>query len=197
MKSQEEQLMAQQLLAAERKAKTMEEKRKTLPVYQYRQQFLDAVKEYQVLIVVGETGSGKTTAFLIPTVELVCRLKFKPRNGKHIEQDAFFDTNCSFILGTGVIIMSPTRELAIQIFETLQELMANHSQTYGLFIGGVGSSARKNEAIKLNKGVNIIVCTPGRLWDHLEVCKRLLLPLLYALLIEPVSSTQKGSFSVI
>ncbi|CAK4031706.1 pre-mRNA-splicing factor ATP-dependent RNA helicase cdc28 [Lecanosticta acicola] len=61
MQSQEERLMAQQLLAAERKAKTIEEKRKTLPVYQYRQTFLDAVREYQILIVVGETGSGKTT----------------------------------------------------------------------------------------------------------------------------------------
>lgn len=61
MESQEERLLAQQMLQAERKAKTMEEKRKTLPVYQYRQQFLDAVKEYQVLIIVGETGSGKTT----------------------------------------------------------------------------------------------------------------------------------------
>ncbi|KAK3724374.1 hypothetical protein LTR37_000998 [Vermiconidia calcicola] len=61
MESQEERLLAQQMLAAERKAKTIEEKRKTLPVYHYRQQFLDAVAEYQVLIVVGETGSGKTT----------------------------------------------------------------------------------------------------------------------------------------
>ena len=61
MQSQEEQLLAQQMLAAERKAKTIEEKRKTLPVYQYRQEFLNAVAEYQVLIIVGETGSGKTT----------------------------------------------------------------------------------------------------------------------------------------
>jgi pre-mRNA-splicing factor ATP-dependent RNA helicase DHX16 len=61
MKSPQEKLLAQQMLAAERKAKTMEEKRKTLPVYQYRQQFLDAVKEFQILIIVGETGSGKTT----------------------------------------------------------------------------------------------------------------------------------------
>ncbi|QIW98496.1 hypothetical protein AMS68_004014 [Peltaster fructicola] len=61
METQEQRLLAQQLLAAERKAKTIEEKRKTLPVYQYRQQFLDAVAEYQILIVVGETGSGKTT----------------------------------------------------------------------------------------------------------------------------------------
>ncbi|GAB7360851.1 hypothetical protein MBLNU230_g0837t1 [Neophaeotheca triangularis] len=61
METQEERLAAQQLLAAERKAKTIEEKRKTLPVYEYRQIFLDAVKEHQVMVIVGETGSGKTT----------------------------------------------------------------------------------------------------------------------------------------
>lgn len=61
METQEERLLAQQMLAAERKAKTIEEKRKTLPVYHYRQQFLDAVAEFQILIIVGETGSGKTT----------------------------------------------------------------------------------------------------------------------------------------
>lgn len=61
MQSQEERLLAQQMIAAERAAKSIEEKRKTLPVYQYRQGFLDAVAEYQIIIVVGETGSGKTT----------------------------------------------------------------------------------------------------------------------------------------
>ncbi|PNS16101.1 Pre-mRNA-splicing factor ATP-dependent RNA helicase-like protein cdc28 [Sphaceloma murrayae] len=59
--SAEERLMAQQLMAAERKAKTIEEKRKSLPVYLYRDQFLEAIDKYQILIVVGETGSGKTT----------------------------------------------------------------------------------------------------------------------------------------
>ncbi|CAD0040894.1 unnamed protein product [Aureobasidium pullulans] len=57
----EERQLTQQLVAAERKAKTIEEKRKTLPVYTYRNEFLAAVDKYQVLIVVGETGSGKTT----------------------------------------------------------------------------------------------------------------------------------------
>ncbi|KAK5115563.1 hypothetical protein LTR62_001222 [Meristemomyces frigidus] len=61
MKSQEERLVAQQMLAAERKAKTIQEKRKTLPVYAYRDTFLQAVNDFQILIVVGETGSGKTT----------------------------------------------------------------------------------------------------------------------------------------
>ncbi|KAK4548810.1 hypothetical protein LTR36_008583 [Oleoguttula mirabilis] len=61
IESQEERQLAQQLLAAQRKAKTMEEKRKTLPVYHYRDTFLKAVNDFQILIVVGETGSGKTT----------------------------------------------------------------------------------------------------------------------------------------
>lgn len=45
----------------EKKVKTMEEQRKGLPMYQYRNDLLDALKEFQVIIVVAETGSGKTT----------------------------------------------------------------------------------------------------------------------------------------
>lgn len=95
-----------------------------------------------------KTGSGKTLAFLIPAVELMHKLKFMPRNG------------------TGVIMISPTRELAMQTFGVLQELLKHHHHTYGLIIGG---SNRKEEAKKLEKGVNFIVCTPGRLLDHLQV----------------------------
>ena len=96
-----------------------------------------------------KTGSGKTLAFLIPVVELMHKLKFMPRNG------------------TGCIIISPTRELSMQTFGVLQELLKYHHQTYGLIIGG---SNRKEEAKKLAKGVNILVATPGRLLDHLQVC---------------------------
>jgi pre-mRNA-splicing factor ATP-dependent RNA helicase DHX16 len=59
--SKEERFLAEQLKAAEKKALSMEETRKSLPIYQYRDQFLAALKEYQVLVIVGETGSGKTT----------------------------------------------------------------------------------------------------------------------------------------
>jgi ATP-dependent RNA helicase DDX18/HAS1 len=69
--------------------------------------------------------------------------------------------------GTGVIIISPTRELAIQIFEECRSLMAHHSQTVGLILGGKNN--KRDEAEKLLKGVNVIVCTPGRLLDHLQV----------------------------
>lgn len=95
-----------------------------------------------------KTGSGKTLAFLIPAIEMLYRLKFKPRNG------------------TGVIIVSPTRELALQIFGVAKELLKYHQLTFGIVIGGAN---RKAESDKLLKGVNLIVATPGRLLDHLQV----------------------------
>lgn len=99
------------------------------------------------LIGAAKTGSGKTLAFLVPAIELISKQRFNHRNG------------------TGAIIISPTRELAVQIFEVLRSLMKNHSQTYGLLMGG---NDRGQEVEKLAKGVNIIVATPGRLLDHLQ-----------------------------
>lgn len=68
--------------------------------------------------------------------------------------------------GTGVLILSPTRELAMQTFGVLKELMTHHVHTYGLIMGGSNRSA---EAQKLGNGINIIVATPGRLLDHMQV----------------------------
>ncbi|KAL2192078.1 P-loop containing nucleoside triphosphate hydrolase protein [Thermothelomyces heterothallicus CBS 203.75] len=59
--TQEQRILKEKIDAAEKAQKTIQEVRKSLPVYAYRDAFLDAVKEYQVLILVGETGSGKTT----------------------------------------------------------------------------------------------------------------------------------------
>ncbi|KAJ5809979.1 ATP-dependent RNA helicase has1 [Penicillium pulvis] len=94
-----------------------------------------------------KTGSGKTLSFLIPAIEMLSALRFKPRNG------------------TGVLVISPTRELALQIFGVARELMTHHSQTYGIVIGGAN---RRAEADKLAKGVNLLIATPGRLLDHLQ-----------------------------
>lgn len=94
-----------------------------------------------------KTGSGKTLAFLIPAIEMLSAMRFKPRNG------------------TGVIVVSPTRELALQIFGVARELMEKHSQTFGIVIGGAN---RRAEAEKLVKGVNLLIATPGRLLDHLH-----------------------------
>lgn len=80
-------------------------------------------------------------------IELIVKLKFMPRNG------------------TGVLILSPTRELAMQTFGVLKELMTHHVHTYGLIMGGSNRSA---EVQKLLNGINIIVATPGRLLDHMQ-----------------------------
>uniref|UniRef100_A0A0W0EVK0 RNA helicase n=1 Tax=Moniliophthora roreri TaxID=221103 RepID=A0A0W0EVK0_MONRR len=56
-----EKLLQAQIDAAEKHAKTIEETKKSLPIYQWKEALIDAVKEHQVLIVVAETGSGKTT----------------------------------------------------------------------------------------------------------------------------------------
>ncbi|EYC01207.1 hypothetical protein Y032_0109g120 [Ancylostoma ceylanicum] len=51
----------EEITAAQKRKMTIEETRKSLPVYAFREQFIEAVKEHQVLIIEGETGSGKTT----------------------------------------------------------------------------------------------------------------------------------------
>jgi len=110
-----------------------------------------------------KTGSGKTLAFLVPAIELLYKLKFMPRNG------------------TGVIIISPTRELSMQTFGVLRELLKHHSHTYGLVMGGANRHA---ESAKLEKGVNILVATPGRLLDHLNNTNNFLFKNLQCLIID-------------
>ncbi|KAL7500150.1 hypothetical protein ACHAWT_008633 [Skeletonema menzelii] len=104
------------------------------------------------LIGAAKTGSGKTLAFLLPIVELLHNAKFGSRNG------------------TGAIVISPTRELAMQIYGVCKDLCTNgkHHQTYGLVMGGAN---RRTEAERLAKGVNIVIATPGRLLDHLQNTK--------------------------
>ena len=117
------------------------------------------------------TGSGKTLAFLIPAVELLHRMKFKPRNGVSLLNNHLAYL-CPSFEGTGIIVVSPTRELALQIFGVVKELMTGHSQTFGIVMGGAN---RRAEADKLVKGVNLVVATPGRLLDHLEVSSSIVL----------------------
>jgi ATP-dependent RNA helicase DDX18/HAS1 len=100
------------------------------------------------LVGAAKTGSGKTLAFLIPIIELLNRVQFTRKQG------------------TGAIVISPTRELSLQIYGVLRDIIeeAQYPQTHGLIMGGAN---RKAEADKLVKGVNILVATPGRLHDHL------------------------------
>ncbi|KAJ2471112.1 ATP-dependent RNA helicase [Coemansia sp. RSA 2322] len=120
-----------------------------------------------------KTGSGKTLSFLIPAVELLSKLNFKPRNG------------------TGAVIISPTRELALQIFGVARDLMQFHSQTFGIVIGGAN---RKAEADKLVKGVNLLIATPGRLLDHLQNTKGFIFKNLRTLVIDEADRILENGF---
>ncbi|CAI4215280.1 unnamed protein product [Parascedosporium putredinis] len=59
--SKEQRFLAAQIDAAEQKAMSIQETRKSLPIYHYRDDFLAAMEQHQILVIVGETGSGKTT----------------------------------------------------------------------------------------------------------------------------------------
>jgi ATP-dependent RNA helicase DDX18/HAS1 len=98
-----------------------------------------------------QTGSGKTLAFLIPAIELLIKAYYKPRNG------------------TGVLVISPTRELAFQTYGVTSQLLKHHPQkTFALITGGTPKNVQEE---KLRKGVNIIIGTPGRIADHLASTK--------------------------
>ena len=95
-----------------------------------------------------KTGSGKTLAFLVPVLENLYRAQC-------IGADA----------GLGAMIVSPTRELAIQIFDVLKKIGGKgHLFAAGLIIGGKGLREERDALARMN----IVVCTPGRMLQHLS-----------------------------
>ncbi|XP_042066577.1 DEAD-box ATP-dependent RNA helicase 32-like isoform X1 [Salvia splendens] len=94
-----------------------------------------------------KTGSGKTLAFVIPVLEKLYRARWGPEDG------------------VGCIIMSPTRELAGQLFEVLKNVGVHHGFSAGLLIGGRKDVGEEKERVN---GLNILVCTPGRLLQHMD-----------------------------
>ncbi|KAD3067099.1 hypothetical protein R6Q59_018803 [Mikania micrantha] len=93
-----------------------------------------------------KTGSGKTLAFIIPVLEKL----YKARWG--LED------------GVGSIIMSPTRELADQLFGVLKSVGKHHGFSAGLLIGGHEYDEEKDHVNRMN----ILICTPGRLLKHMD-----------------------------
>ena len=93
-----------------------------------------------------KTGSGKTLAFLVPLLEKL------------------FSAKWSHSDGVGALVITPTRELAYQIFEVLRTIGSQHDFSAGLIIGG---KDLKFEWSRVS-GCNILICTPGRLLQHLD-----------------------------
>ena len=99
------------------------------------------------ILAAAKTGSGKTLAFAIPVVEKLWR-----------EQWSISD-------GLGAIVVSPTRELAVQIFEVFRNVGSKHSLSAGLVTGGKKEFREEQGRVT---GMNILVATPGRLLSHFE-----------------------------
>lgn len=93
-----------------------------------------------------QTGSGKTLAFLIPILEnLFCK-------------------KWNRLDGVGALVISPTRELAYQIYETLRKVGGLHDFSAGLIIGGQNLKFERKRMDQMN----ILISTPGRLLQHMD-----------------------------
>src|SRR6059036_1247034 len=94
------------------------------------------------LLACAMTGSGKTAAFLLPILH---RLIDKPRRT------------------TRALVLTPTRELAAQILEDLNDLAVHTPITAAAIFGGVGMGPQEHA---FRSGVDVLIATPGRLLDH-------------------------------
>jgi ATP-dependent RNA helicase DDX31/DBP7 len=104
------------------------------------------------VLVNAPTGSGKTLAYLAPIVN---QLSLRTQPNRVTRAD-----------GAYAIIISPTRELCLQVNDVLTMLVRRCVWVVG---GAVhGGESRPREKARLRKGVNILVASPGRLLDHLE-----------------------------
>ncbi|KAJ7129348.1 P-loop containing nucleoside triphosphate hydrolase protein [Mycena epipterygia] len=99
------------------------------------------------LLVQAKTGTGKTLAFLLPAVERLSQMELANRK-------------------ISMLVLSPTRELALQIEEEAQTLIANHPFKVAHAIGGTNMNATGRKIME--QPPRILIATPGRLVDHLE-----------------------------
>lgn len=101
---------------------------------------------------IAQTGTGKTASFTLPMIEILASGRAKARMPRSV-------------------ILEPTRELAAQVAENFDKYGKYHRLTKALLIGGVSY----NEQEKLiDRGVDVLIATPGRLLDHIERGKILL-----------------------
>ena len=96
------------------------------------------------LVATAQTGTGKTLAFVLP---LINSLMAKP------------------VSGVGGVILTPTRELAIQIHEVFTKLAKGTGLRATVVVGGLSESAQLND---IRRGSNVLIATPGRLSDYLN-----------------------------
>ncbi len=104
------------------------------------------------LIAIAQTGTGKTASFVLPMIDILAQGRARARMPRSL-------------------ILEPTRELAAQVAENFEKYGKNHKLSMALLIGGV----QMGDQVKaLEKGVDVLIATPGRLMDLFERGKILL-----------------------
>ncbi|MBV2360586.1 DEAD/DEAH box helicase [Thalassococcus sp. CAU 1522] len=101
---------------------------------------------------IAQTGTGKTAGFVLPMITLLARGRARARMPRSL-------------------VLCPTRELAAQVAENFDTYAKHVKLTKALLIGGV--SFKEQDAL-IDKGVDVLIATPGRLLDHFERGKLLL-----------------------
>ena len=115
-----------------------------------QQKGIPPILEGKDVLIKSQTGSGKTLTYTLPIVNALCNMS--PRVNRSS--------------GVLAVIVVPTRELALQTFNLVQEICkACVFIVPGILIGGEKKKSEKN---RIRRGVNILVATPGRLIDHIQ-----------------------------
>lgn len=120
------------------------------------------------LLAIAQTGTGKTAAFSLPILQQITDSKAKLKD-QHTSHNPV------------ALILTPTRELAEQLAQTIGEYSQFLELTVAAVFGGGKISAQAN---KLSQGVDILIATPGRLIEHIEQCNVDLASVKYAVLDE-------------
>src|SRR5213078_1632151 len=110
------------------------------------------------VIACSETGSGKTAAFVVPMLQTLLALGERAQNAR-VEGPAPSQGK------SRVLVLAPTRELAVQIEDEIHGLAYHTTVTSAAVYGGVEMGPQERA---LKAGVDIIVATPGRLMDHMR-----------------------------
>ena len=95
---------------------------------------------------IAQTGTGKTASFVLP---MICRLETGRARARMPRS----------------LILAPTRELAAQVAQSFEKYGVNHKLNLALLIGGVSMD---DQVKKLDRGVDVLIATPGRLLDHFQ-----------------------------
>jgi ATP-dependent RNA helicase RhlE len=113
-----------------------------------QQQAIPPLLEGRDLLGCAQTGTGKTAAFALPLLNKLAQQKIRPKHRQ-----------------AHVLVLAPTRELALQIFESFNDYGRYLDLKTAVIFGGVGQGPQVKE---LYNGVDVLVATPGRLFDLLE-----------------------------